>query len=77
MSRSFGRNFANTQPFTGTDRQVRGRLMAVLRNATGPVEQPELDAVWDAPAQRERALAGLLVDGLIVSSGDGRYRLPT
>jgi A/G-specific adenine glycosylase len=65
------------QPFAGTDRQVRGRLMAVLRDATGPVEQPELDAVWDAAAQRERALAGLLVDGLIVSSGDGRYRLPT
>jgi A/G-specific adenine glycosylase len=65
------------QPFAGTDRQVRGRLMAVLRAATGPVERPDLDAAWDADAQRERALDGLLVDGLIVSSGDGRYRLPT
>jgi A/G-specific adenine glycosylase len=65
------------RPFAGTDRQVRGRLMAVLRDATGPVEQPDLDAVWDAAAQRERALAGLLVDGLVVSDADGRYRLPT
>jgi A/G-specific adenine glycosylase len=65
------------QRFTGTDRQVRGRLMAVLRDAPGPVTQPDLDAVWDVAAQRERALAGLLVDGLVVSSDDGRYRLPT
>jgi A/G-specific adenine glycosylase len=51
--------------------------MAVLRDAPGPVTQPDLDAVWDVAAQRERALAGLLVDGLVVSSDDGRYRLPT
>jgi A/G-specific adenine glycosylase len=79
--RAAGRPAGNTarrpQPFAGTDRQVRGRLMAVLRDATGPVEQPDLDAVWDAAGQRERALAGLLVDGLIVSGDDGRYRLPT
>jgi A/G-specific adenine glycosylase len=79
--RAAGRPAGNTarrpQPFAGTDRQVRGRLMAVLRDATGPVGQPDLDAVWGAAAQRERALAGLLVDGLIVSGGDGRYRLPT
>jgi A/G-specific adenine glycosylase len=65
------------QPFAGTDRQVRGRLMAVLRGAPGTVEQHELDAVWDAVDQRERALAGLVLDGLVVSSGDGRYGLPT
>jgi A/G-specific adenine glycosylase len=79
--RAAGRPAGNTarrpQPFAGTDRQVRGRLMAVLRDATGPVGQPDLDAVWGAAAQRERALAGLLVDGLIVSGDDGRYRLPT
>jgi A/G-specific adenine glycosylase len=65
------------QPFAGTDRQARGRLMAVLREAIDPVEQRDLDAVWDSPPQRERALAGLLVDGLVVSCDDGRYRLPS
>jgi A/G-specific adenine glycosylase len=65
------------QPFAGTDRQVRGRLMAVLRDATEPVGRPELDAVWDLPVQRERALDRLLTDGLVVSYSDGRYGLPT
>jgi A/G-specific adenine glycosylase len=52
-------------------------LLAVLRDAPGPVEQHELDAVWDLPEQRDRALAGLIADGLAESAGDGRYRLPT
>ena len=34
------------QGFAGTDRQVRGRLLDVLRNATEPVERGTLDAVW-------------------------------
>src|SRR5690606_30434689 len=35
------------QTWHGTDRQVRGRLMAVLRESTGPVPKAALDAVWD------------------------------
>jgi A/G-specific adenine glycosylase len=65
------------QQFAGTDRQARGRLLAVLRDAVDAVDQRDLDAVWQPPEQRDRALAGLLVDGLVVSAGDGRYRLPT
>jgi A/G-specific adenine glycosylase len=65
------------QQFAGTDRQARGRLLAVLRDAVDVVDQRDLDAVWEPPEQRERALAGLLVDGLVVSAGVGRYRLPT
>src|SRR5262249_28279840 len=34
------------QTYAGTDRQCRGRLLAVLRHASGPVEKPELDIVW-------------------------------
>jgi A/G-specific adenine glycosylase len=64
------------QTYAGTDRQVRGRLLAVLRDASDAVDQPALDAVWDDDAQRERALAGLLTDGLVQRVGDGRYRLP-
>ncbi len=64
------------QPFTGTDRQVRGLLLAVLREATGPVSRERLDRVWADPAQRERALAGLLADGLLVPATDDRLALP-
>jgi A/G-specific adenine glycosylase len=64
------------QTYAGTDRQVRGRLLAVLRDATGTVDARSLDAVWDDVAQRQRALAGLIADGLIESDGAGRYRLP-
>jgi A/G-specific adenine glycosylase len=64
------------QTYAGTDRQVRGRLLAVLREASGPVDRDSLDLAWDDAVQRERSLAGLLDDGLVQPNGDGRYRLP-
>ncbi|HTW19844.1 MAG TPA: A/G-specific adenine glycosylase [Mycobacteriales bacterium] len=64
------------QRYAGTDRQVRGRLLAVLRDAEGSVARNELDAVWDDDVQRERALAGLLADGLVQATDTGAYRLP-
>jgi A/G-specific adenine glycosylase len=64
------------QTYAGTDRQCRGRLLAVLRHATGPVEKTALDEVWDEPLQRERALAALIEDGLVDPLDDGRYALP-
>jgi A/G-specific adenine glycosylase len=65
------------QGYAGTDRQVRGRLLAVLRAAVGPVPQEALDAVWHDPVQRSRALDGLITDGLIDPLPDGRFALPT
>ncbi|MYS51474.1 A/G-specific adenine glycosylase, partial [Streptomyces sp. SID6013] len=59
-----------------TDRQVRGRLLAVLREATAPVPQAVLDQVWQEPVQRARALDGLVADGLVEPLADGLYRLP-
>lgn len=44
---------------------MRGRLLAVLRDAMTPVPQSALDAVWDEPVQRARALDGLVADGLV------------
>ncbi|WP_079110625.1 A/G-specific adenine glycosylase [Streptomyces roseifaciens] len=64
------------QTYAGTDRQVRGKLLAVLREALEPVPQVALDAVWDEPVQRARALDGLVADGLVEPLADGRYRLP-
>ncbi|MFG2194774.1 A/G-specific adenine glycosylase [Streptomyces sp. NPDC048639] len=64
------------QTYAGTDRQVRGKLLAVLREAVEPVPRTALDAVWDEPVQRARALDGLVSDGLVEPLGGGRYRLP-
>ena len=64
------------QPYAGTDRQARGRLLAVLREADTPVAVAALDAAWPDARQRRRALDGLLADGLVQRAGDGRFRLP-
>ena len=64
------------QKFEGTDRQVRGLLLDVLRAADSPVEQAALDAVWDDAHQRSRALFSLLDDGLAEQTPDGRFQLP-
>ncbi|MDF5759306.1 A/G-specific adenine glycosylase [Spongiactinospora sp. TRM90649] len=65
------------QTYEGTDRQCRGRLLAVLRQAHGAVPKSALDVVWPEPIQRERALDGLVADGLAEVLSDGTYRLPT
>ncbi|GLW59207.1 A/G-specific adenine glycosylase [Kitasatospora phosalacinea] len=64
------------QTYEGTDRQVRGKLLAVLRDAHGLVEQGQLDVVWPDAVQRARALDGLVADGLVEPVGPGTYRLP-
>jgi A/G-specific adenine glycosylase len=64
------------QAFEGTDRQVRGRLMAVLRESDGPVPKHQLDTVWPDDAQRERCLDSLLDDKLADVLPDGRFALP-
>jgi A/G-specific adenine glycosylase len=64
------------QAYDGTDRQCRGRLLAVLRDADGVVPRSRLDAAWPEPVQRGRALAGLLDDGLVVERGRQGYSLP-
>ena len=51
--------------------------MAVLREAPGPVLKSALDLVWPEAIQRERALDGLVADGLVEPLADGTYTLPT
>ncbi|MFI9810517.1 HhH-GPD family protein [Saccharothrix variisporea] len=64
------------QKFAGTDRQVRGLLLDVLRGTTEPVEKVRLDRVWSDAGQRDRCLDSLLVDGLVEQTADGRFALP-
>jgi A/G-specific adenine glycosylase len=68
---------ARRQPrYEGSDREVRGRLLQVLRDSDASVTHARLAKAWPDAEQRERALAGLLADGLLVSDGRNRYRLP-
>ena len=55
-----GRRTTRPQAYEGTDRQARGAVLATLRS--GPVA----DFTWHDPDQLQRALDGLLADGLIV-----------
>lgn len=63
------------QTFAGTDRQVRGLLLDVLRDGDGTAPRAALDAVWPDAVQRDRALDSLVADGLMVRTGD-LYALP-
>jgi A/G-specific adenine glycosylase len=64
------------QGYAGTDRQVRGRLLDVLRGNDLPVTRDQLDVVWlRDTVQRDRALASLLADGLVAKTSDGRFAL--
>lgn len=63
------------QTWSGTDRQCRGRIMALAREAHGLVSSRELDKAWPVAEQRTRCLESLLADGLLVRSGAG-YALP-
>jgi A/G-specific adenine glycosylase len=64
------------QSYAGTDRQCRGRLLGVLRDADGAVHRSSLEAVWSEPLQRTRCLDSLLEDGLVARVGEDTYALP-
>jgi A/G-specific adenine glycosylase len=70
-----GRPAAVQKKFEGSDRQVRGIIMAELRTSDVPVSGALLARLWPDRAQFERALAGLLRDGLAVCEPDG-FTLP-
>ncbi|MDQ2782233.1 MAG: A/G-specific adenine glycosylase [Actinomycetota bacterium] len=64
------------QSWHGTDRQARGRLLAVLREAPGEVDAHLLQAAWPDERQRMRCLDSLVADGLVEPLAGDRYRLP-
>jgi A/G-specific adenine glycosylase len=71
-----GTGARRVQRYAGTDRQVRGRLLDVLRGNDSPVTRAQLEVAWlTDTAQRDRALDSLLVDGLVEQTADGRFAL--
>jgi A/G-specific adenine glycosylase len=62
--------------YEGSDRQVRGLILASLRSREGSLPASELESLWPDAAQRGRALDGLLVDGLVVGDPETGYSLP-
>ena len=69
------------QAWSGTDRQIRGAILAVLRASATPVDGATLaDEVPDSALrdafQRSRCLDGLVADGLVEPLPDDYYRLP-
>ena len=54
--------------YEGSDRQVRGLVLAELRASDIPVARSEL--TWRDEQQLDRAIASLILDGLIVDTGD-------
>lgn len=65
------------QTYAGTDRQCRGRLLGVLREADGPVPRTALVDAWEPSEQRDRALDSLVADGLVEPLADEVFCLPT
>ena len=57
------------QPWTGTDRQCRGRIMASLRASAQEILPHDL--VWHDPVQLDRCVASLIADGLAHRVGKG------
>ena len=64
------------QRWHGTDRQVRGRLLAVLRAGHSAVSPDELRLPGVDDAQWQRCLDSLEVDGLLERRAGNRYSLP-
>ena len=62
--------------FEGSDRQARGAIMRVLRDASSSVSQSAIEAAWSDSLQRERALASLITDGMVEQLPRKRYGLP-
>lgn len=70
---SVGSPAPKQKKYEGSDRQARGAVLAELRASDIPVSRDEL--VWPDSEQLDRAIASLILDGLIVDTGLG-YTLP-
>ena len=67
---------AKQKKYEGSDRQVRGIVLAELRASDVPVSRAELGLAWSDAEQLDRSITGLILDRLVVDTGDG-YELPS
>ena len=65
-----------TQKFEGTDRQVRGQIMKLLKDSPSSLPKSKLSTVTTDTQQFERALHSLVIDGLVDVTKNGRFQLP-
>lgn len=64
------------QTYAGTDRQCRGVLLEVLRQASAPMPEEAVVAAWrSGREQAMRALASLIADGLVRRTPGGDLTL--
>jgi A/G-specific adenine glycosylase len=64
------------QAWHGSDRHVRGLVMALARETVGTVPTSAVEVVWPDHVQLTRCIDGLVTDGLL-EPVDGGLRLPT
>jgi A/G-specific adenine glycosylase len=62
--------------YSGSDREARGRILALLREQVEPLDAGDIDAVWPDADQRTRAVAALVSDGLVRRLPGDRFELP-
>ncbi len=74
--RPVGTAARRVQAWAGTDRQLRGRIMAVLRESEHPVPVDALRPLWPDRTQWQRCLDSLLADGLLQRIDSDRVSLP-
>ncbi|WP_297084888.1 A/G-specific adenine glycosylase [uncultured Demequina sp.] len=71
-----GEGAGRSQAWHGTDRQVRGRVLAILREAVDPVALETHPALADVdPGQLDRCVTSLVEDGLIRPASGAAYSL--
>ncbi len=61
--------------YEGSDRQARGAVLKLLRDAPGALTRDDIGSVWPDAGQLDRAVLSLLDDGLVVVADD-RFTLP-
>lgn len=74
--RPAGQGRRRPQRYEGSDRQLRGRLLAVLRAAVTPVPVSAFETAIPDERQRARILTALITDGLATALPDGSIALP-
>ena len=72
-----GRAAPKQKKYEGSDRQVRGLILGELRASDTAVPAEVIATLWPDAVQLQRALSGLLRDGLVHGDPRGGYELPT